>query len=431
MKAALRLLLVTSTLVLAGHVFAEVLPTAEPVTVDVSPDRLSRIRTVLQKEIDADRMPGAVVMIARRGQLIYSEAIGFQDKAAGKPMTKDAIFRIYSMTKPLASVAAMMLVEEGRMQLTDPVAKFLPQFAKMDVLVTDKDGKTTRETAKRQMTIQDLFRHTAGFAYGEFSNVPEIKAAYAEAKLYQPGITAESRMITPDQFVTGIAKAPLVHEPGTTWEYSMAVDVLGRVVEAISGERLSAFLDERLFRPLNMVDTGFKVPEAQWSRIAEPLPKNPLTGGPNDVMLDVKIDPLNDSGGGGAVSTAADYLRFCQMMLNGGTLDGRRYLSPTTVKLMTSDHLGNRPGSPLTPGALLMGVDGYTFGLGFMVRQGPGLAGVSGSEGEYMWAGAGGTFFWIDPKEQLAVVYMAQTPGAVRPYYRRMIKALVAQALDN
>ncbi len=389
MKAALRLLLVTTTLVLAGPAFAEVLSTAKPETVDVSPNRLSRIRTVLQQEIDADRMPGAVVMIARRGQLIYSEAIGFQDKAAGKPMTKDAIFRIYSMTKPLASVAAMMLVEEGKMQLTDPVAKFLPQFAKMDVLVTDKDGKTTRETAKRQMTIQDLFRHTAGFAYGEFSNVPEIKVAYAEAKLYQPGITAESRMITPDQFVTGIAKAPLVHEPGTTWEYSMSVDVLGRVVEAISGQRLSVFLDERLFRPLNMVDTGFKVPEAQWSRIAEPLPKNPLTGGPS------------------------------------------RYLSPTSVKLMASDHLGNRPASPITPGVQLMGVDGYTFGLGFMVRQGPGLAGVHGSEGEYMWAGAGGTFFWIDPKEQLSVVYMAQTPGTIRPYYRRMIKALVAQALEN
>src|SRR3989441_11041974 len=166
MKAAMRLLLVTTTLVLAGPAFAEVLSTAKPETVDVSPNRLSRIRTVLQKEIDADRMPGAVVMIARRGQLIYSEAIGFQDKAAGKAMTRDAIFRIYSMTKPLSSVAAMMLVEEGRMQLTDPVAKFLPQFAKMDVLVPDKDGKTTREIAKRQITIQDLFRHTADCAYG-------------------------------------------------------------------------------------------------------------------------------------------------------------------------------------------------------------------------------------------------------------------------
>jgi CubicO group peptidase (beta-lactamase class C family) len=429
MKSALRLLLVTTTLVLAGH--AEV-PTAKPETVAVSPDRLSRIRTVLQKEIDADRMPGAVVMIARRGQLIYSEAIGFQDKAADKPMTKDAIFRIYSMTKPLTSVGAMMLVEEGKMQLTDPVSKFLPQFAKMDVLITDKDGKTVREPAKRQITIHDLFRHTAGFSYGESSSSPELKAAYAEAKLFQPdGIGAESRLVTPEQFTIGIAKAPLVHEPGTTWEYSMAVDVLGRVVEAISGQRLSAFLDERLFGPLGMVDTGFKVPDAKWNRIAEPLLKNPLTGGPNPIMLDVKIDPLNDSGGGGAVSTAADYMRFCIMMLNGGTLDGHRYLSPFTVKLMTSDHLGNRPAAALTPGGLLMGVDGYTFGLGFMVRQGPGLAGVPGSEGEYMWAGAGGTFFWIDPKEQLAVVYMAQTPGAIRPYYRRMIKALVAQALES
>jgi CubicO group peptidase (beta-lactamase class C family) len=181
---------------------AEVLSIAKPETVDVSPDRLSRIRTALQNEVDADRMPGAVVMIARRGQLIYSEAIGFQDKAAGKPMSKDAIFRIYSMTKPLASVAAMMLVEEGKMQLTDPVAKFLPQLAKMEVLVTDKDGKTHAGDAKRQITIQDLFRHTAGFAYGEFSNIPELKAAYAEAKLFQPTVTAESRMITPGHAVS-------------------------------------------------------------------------------------------------------------------------------------------------------------------------------------------------------------------------------------
>jgi CubicO group peptidase (beta-lactamase class C family) len=407
------------------------LATATPEQVGMSPERLGRISSMLKKEIADGKLPGAVVVVARKGKIIYSDAIGFQDKGANRPMNLDSIFRIDSMTKPLVSVAAMMLVEEGKMQLTDPVSKFLPQLAKMEVLVPDKDGKATREPAKRQITIQDLFRHTAGFAYGEFSNNPELKAAYAEAKLFDPKITAESRMITPDQFVTGIAKAPLVHEPGTTWEYSMSVDVLGRVVEAISGQRLSAFLDERLFRPLNMVDTGFKVPEPQSNRIAEPLPKNPLTGGPNDVMLDVKIDPLNDSGGGGAVSTAADYLRFCQMMLNGGALDGRRYLSPTSVKLMTSDHLGNRPSAPVTPGVQLMGVDGYTFGLGFMVRQGPGLAGVHGSESEYMWAGAGGTFFWIDPKEQLAVVYMAQTPGAIRPYYRRMIKALVAQALEN
>ena len=418
MKNALKTIIFATALMLVGQAFAQGLPTAQPETVDVSPERLSRIRAVLQKEVEADRMPGAVVMIARRGQLIYSDAIGFQDKVAGKPMTKDAIFRIYSMTKPLASVGAMMLVEEGKIQLNDPVSKFLPELAKMEVLVTDKDGKTTREPAKRQITIHDLFRHTAGLTYGEFSNNPEIKLAYAEAKL----LTVESRLRTPEQFTAGIAKTPLVREPGTAFEYSLAVDVLGRVVESVSGQRLSAFLDERLFRPLKMVDTGFKVPEANWGRIAEPLPKE-------QQLLDVKIDPTNDLAGAGGVSTAADYLRFCQMMLNGGMLDGQRYLSPTTVKLMTSDHLGNRPSYPLTPGALLMGVEGYTFGLGFMVRQGPGLAGVPGSEGEYMWAGYGGTFFWIDPKEQLAVVYMAQTPGAIRPYYRRMIKALVAQAI--
>jgi CubicO group peptidase (beta-lactamase class C family) len=298
------------------------------------------------------------------------------------------------------------------------------------VLVTDKDGKLVREPAERPITIHDLFRHTAGFTYAEFSAVPEIKAAYAKAGLYKPEISGESRMITPEQFTNGIAKAPLVHQPGTTWEYSMAVDVLGRVVEAISGQRLSAFLEERLFHPLKMVDTGFIVPSEKWARIAEPLPKDPLTGKANDAMLDVKIVPLNDSAGSGGVSTAADYLRFCQMMLDGGKLDGKRYLSPTTVRLMASDHLGSRPSFPIPPGGV-MGVEGYTFGLGFMVRQGPGLAGVPGSEGEFMWAGAGGTFFWIDPQEQLAVVFMAQTPGAIRTIYRRLMKQLVGQAIGN
>ena len=286
MKALQRSTLFISALLLCSVVFGQGLPTAKPESVGMSSERLGRIKTTLQREIDADRMPGAVVMIARQGKLVYSETIGFQDKAAGKPMSKDAIFRIYSMTKPLTSVAAMMLVEEGRLQLTDPVSKYLPPFAKMEVLVTDADGKTTREPAKRPITVQDLFRHTAGLAYGEFSAIPELKAAYAEAGLFQPGgIVAESRMITPEQFTNGIAKAPLVHQPGTTWEYSMAVDVLGRVVEAVSGQRLSAFLEERLFRPLKMTDSGFIVPSAKWARIAEPLAKDPLTGKANDVML--------------------------------------------------------------------------------------------------------------------------------------------------
>ena len=430
--------LFSATMVLCSIVLAQGLPTAKPESVGMSSERLGRIKTALQREIDADRMPGAVVMIARKGKLVYSESIGFQNKSSGTPLKKDAIFRIYSMTKPLASVAAMILVEEGKIALADPVSKYLPPFAKMEVLAKDKEGKTFREPAKRPITILDLFRHTAGLGYGEFTSVPELKAAYAEAGLFQPnGPVAESRMITPEQFTNGIAKAPLLHQPGTTWEYSMSVDVLGRVVEAVSGQRLSAFMEERLLRPLKMTDTGFIVAPANQSRIAEPLAKNPLTGGPNEAMLDVKIQPLNDSGGGGGVSTAADYLRFCQMMLNGGELGGKRILSPTSVRLMASDHLGSRPsvmlpnGMELTPGVQLMGSEGYTFGLGFMVRQGPGLAGVSGSEGEYSWAGAGGTFFWIEPKEQLAVVYMAQTPGAIRPAYRRLIKQLVGQAITK
>jgi CubicO group peptidase (beta-lactamase class C family) len=431
MKVANRAVFFLVAALFAAIACAQGLPIAKPESVGMSTERLGQIKVALQREIDADRMPGAVVMIARKGKLVYSEAIGYQDKAAGKPLRKDAIFRIYSMTKPLTSVAAMMLVEEGRLQLADPLSKYIPAFAKMEVLVADKDGMKTKEPAKRPITVHDLLRHTAGFAYAEFSSIAEIKAAYGEAKLFDPKVVAESRMVTPEQFNAGLAKAPLVHQPGTTWEYGLAVDALGRVVEVVSGKPLSAFLQERLFQPLKMADTAFVVPQSKWGRIAEPLPKNPLTGQPNDTMLDVKLNPLNDSGGGGAVSTASDYLRFCQMMLEGGRLGATRYLSPTTVKLMASDHLGARPSVPVTPGELLMGAQGYTFGLGFMVRQGPGLAGVPGSEGEFMWAGAGGTFFWIDPKEQLVAVYMAQTPGAIRGMYRRFIKQLVYQAIES
>jgi CubicO group peptidase (beta-lactamase class C family) len=417
-------------LLLGGLAFGQALPTASPGSVGLSVERLGLIRTVLQKEIDADRLPGAVVMIARKGKLVYYEAIGFKDKAAGMPMTRDAIFRIYSMTKPLVSVVAMMMVEEGKIQLTDPVSKFFPAFSEMKVLVTDKDGNVATEPAKRPITVYDLLRHTAGLDYGEFTTIPQIKAAYAEAGLFQPnGAVGDSRMITAEQEVAGFARAPLVSQPGTNWKYSMAVDLLGRVLEAASGKRLSDLLEERLFKPMNMVDTGFWVPPAKWTRIAEPLAKDTSTGKPTDPMLDVKIVPVNDSGGAGGVSTAMDYLRFCQMLLAGGALDGKRCLSPTTIKLMTSDHLGNRTTLPLSPGEVLMGVQGYTFGLGFMVRQGPGIAAVSGSEGEFMWGGVAGTFFWIDPKEKLAVVLMAQVPGSVRQYYRRMLKQLVAQAI--
>jgi CubicO group peptidase (beta-lactamase class C family) len=337
------------------------------------------------------------------------------------------------MTKPLVSVAAMMLVEDGVIQLTDPISKFLPAFKDMQVSVatTGADGKVTYTNvpAARPIIVQDLLRHSAGLAYAEITKNEPVKAAYVEARFSQPGIIEfDSRGMTPAEQVERIAKAPLIHQPGTTWEYSMAVDILGRVVEAASGKRLAVFLDERLFSPLKMVDSGFWVPSSKISRVAQPLPVDPASGLKTSV-LDVSAEPKNDSGGAGGVSTAPDYLRFGQMLLNGGELDGVRVLSRSTIKLMTSDHLGTRVAAPLQPGELLLGTPGYTFGLGFAVRQGDGVAGVPGSAGEFMWAGYAGTFFWVDPQEQIVGVYMTQAPSPIRAYYRKMFKALVYQAL--
>jgi CubicO group peptidase (beta-lactamase class C family) len=409
------------------------LAAATPEQVGVSAERLGRITTMLKKETADGKLPGAVVMVARKGKIIYSDAIGFQDKGENTPMKLDSIFRIYSMTKPLASVAAMMLVEDGVIQLTDPIAKFLPAFKDMKVSVaaTGDDGKVTYTTvpALRPIIVQDLLRHSAGLAYAEITKNEPVKAAYVDAKFSRPGVHEyDSRGMTPAEQVERIAKAPLVHQPGTMWEYSMAVDVLGRVVEAASGKRLAVFLDERLFKPLKMTDTSFWLPAAKMPRLAQPLPVD-LASGQKTSVLDVSAEPANDSGGAGALSTATDYLRFAQMLLNGGELDGVRVMSRSTIKLMTSDHLGTRVAAPFQPGELLLGTPGYTFGLGFAVRQGDGVAGVPGSAGEFMWAGYAGTYFWVDPKEEIVGVYMTQAPSPIRSYYRKMFKSLVYQAL--
>jgi CubicO group peptidase (beta-lactamase class C family) len=409
------------------------LTTAAPEQVGMSAERLGHISTTFKKEIADGKLPGAVVLVARKGRIVYSDAIGFQDKGAGTPMKTDSIFRIYSMTKPLASTAAMMLVEDGVIQLTDPIAKFLPAFKDMQVSVatTNSDGKTTysRVPAARPIIVQDLLRHSAGIAYAEITKNEPVKAAYVEAKFSQPGVHEyDSRGMSPTEQVERIAKAGLIHQPGTTWEYSMAVDVLGRVVEAASGKRLGVVLQERLFQPLKMMDSSFWLPAAKLPRLAQPLPVDPASGNKVSV-LDVSAEPMNDSGGAGGLSTASDYLRFAQMLLNGGEIDGVRVLSRSTIKLMTSDHLGNRIAAPFQPGELLLGTPGYTFGLGFAVRQGDGVAGVHGSAGEFMWAGYAGTFFWVDPKEELIGIYMTQAPSPIRAYYRKMFKALVYQAI--
>lgn len=316
------------------------------------------------------------------------------------------------------------------------MAKFYPEFAKMQVSVPVKnDGGQVVSwdlaPAARPMTVQDLLRHTAGLAYGELTNNAPVKEALQKSGLVKPNvIDFDSRDMTPAEQVERLAKIPLIHQPGTFWEYSLASDMLGRVVEAASGKRLGEFMEERIFRPLGMKDTAFFVPAAKRARLAQPFAKDPGTGAPI-VLIDVSEQPKNDSGGAGAVSTAIDYLRFSQAMLRGGALDGRRMLSPTTVKLAASDHFGDRIKMALTPGELLMGTPGYTFGLGFMVRQGPGVAGVHGSTGEYMWGGYAGTFFWIDPQQDLVAVLMTQQPGPIRQYYRRHFKQFVYQAIEN
>jgi CubicO group peptidase (beta-lactamase class C family) len=402
--------------------------------VGLSAERLERIGQVLNRDIDQGKLPGAVVAIARKGREAYFESFGSRDKTTGAAMTKDAIFEIYSMTKPLASVAAMILVEEGRLQLTDPVAKFLPEFANLQVSVPKLDptsGKLAYSLvpADRAMTVQDLLRHTSGLVYGDFTSNGQLKDAYAQATIYKPGDgTYDIRDLTPEDEVTRLAKLPLAHQPGTTWEYSVSTDVLGRVIERASGKRLGEFLEERLFKPLKMVDSGFSVPKAKMDRLAPPLPFDPGTGTPTK-LHDVSAPPANDSGGAGGVSTAADYLRFGQMMLNGGWLDDAQILSRTTVSLMTSDHLGQQMARTMQPGELLLGTQGYTFGLGFAVRQEPGIAAIPGSQGEYMWGGFAGTYFWIDPKEELVGVFMTPAPGPTRQYYRREIKQLVYQAI--
>ena len=321
------------------------LAAAPPEAGGMSAARLARLTSAFKKEIEEKKLPGAVMMIARRGRLVYVSALGARDPRRGDPMRQDTIFRIYSMTKPMVSVATMILFEDGALQLTEPVSRWLPAFK--DVKVSTGGGDVA---AQRPMTVHDLLRHTAGLPYGELTQNLAVKEALAQAGLYKPGvIDFDIRDMTSAEQVERLARIPLIYQPGTTWEYSLASDVLGRVVEAASGKRLGDFMSERLFKPLKMSDTGFWVPEAKVSRVAEPFDKDPVAGTPIK-LIEVSKQPGNDSGGAGGLATAGDYLRFARMMANGGVLDGQRVLSRTTVRLMTSDHLGSRIPLAPTPG---------------------------------------------------------------------------------
>ena len=392
-------------------VAAEDLRSGKPEQTGFSPERLARLAQTLKTEIEQKRLPGAVVLIARRGQIAYFETFGKLDPARDAAMPKDAIFRLYSMTKPFTSVAAMMLVEEGRLVLTEPASKYLPQLAQLQVAA---DAANPPVPASRAITIQDLLRHTAGFTYGTRVTNKAVREAYAREKVDELDLTNA-------ELVDRIAKTPLVHHPGTAFEYGRSTDVLGRLVEVVSGAPLSRVFEERIFRPLRMTDAGFHVPADKHARLAEAFPTDVVTGQPSR-MLPVTTPPKYEAGGQGAVSTTMDYARFGQMLLNRGELDGARLLARHTVDLMTADHLGKiRDTFNAGPG--------YGFGLGFAVRLVSGVAASPGSVGDYNWAGAGGTYFWVDPKEQLIVVFMAQTPGAIRMHYRTLVRGLVYQAL--
>jgi len=401
---------------------AEGLPNAKPEEVGLSSERLGRVTEMLRANIAANEIPGAVLLIARQGKIAYFESFGLLDPQAKTPMRKDAIFRIYSMSKPITTVAAMTLFEDARLALNDPVGKYLPALAKMQVATDNKPDpeadphKIATIPADRPISIQDLMRHTSGLTYGFFGDTP-VKKLYAEAKLGNEGETNA-------QFVDRIAKLPLSYQPGTTWDYSHSTDVLGRLVEVISGKSLYEFERKSILDPLRMGDTSFYVTDqTKQSRIAEPF-ENDRKIGNGATVGDPRVGGAWESGGGGMVSTAIDYARFLQMLLNGGTLDGQRILGPKTIEYMTSDHLG----SAVVPGPYYLPGPGYGFGLGFAVRRDAGVSPVNGSPGDYNWGGAGGTAFWVDPKEQMFVVFMMQSPSQ-RMRYRPLLRDMIYAAI--
>jgi CubicO group peptidase (beta-lactamase class C family) len=399
---------------------ADPLPTTPPESVGLSTERLQRITDTLKANIAKGEIPGAVLLIARQGKVAYFEAMGSLDPEKKTPMTKDAIFRIYSMTKPITSVVAMMLFEQGKLALTDPVANYIPAFkaVKVGVEKSGTDGKPALELVApiRPMTIQDLMRHSSGLTYGFFGE-GLVKKAYLDANLGDADPTTA-------EFAERLAKLPLVYHPGTTWDYSQATDVLGRVIEVVTGKSLYEAVKVMLLDPLGMTDTSFYVTDAsKQPRIAEPF-ANDRSIGAGAQVNDPRAAKKYESGGGGMVGTVTDYARFAQMLANGGMLDGKRYLGPRTLAYMTSDHMGDvvkrGPYDLLGPG--------YKFGLGFAVRMDTGLAPYAGSAGDFHWGGAAGTAFWVDPKEKLFVVYMMQSPSK-RMGYRILVRDMVYAAI--
>jgi CubicO group peptidase (beta-lactamase class C family) len=401
---------------------AQPLPVSAPEAVGMSAERLRNIDAFFESEMARNRVPGAVVAIARQGKLVYYKAFGFADKAKGIPATTDTIFQLASMTKPMAAVGALALTEQAKLPLQSKLADYFPGYADMKVGVPTADGKFNLEPQKRPILIHDLFRHTSGITYGGRPDGGSPIAAL------WPSGGAASYMGTSKEFAEALPKLPLVYQPGTVFEYSLSFDVLGAVVEKVAGKSLGDHLSATIWKPLKMSSMTFRPTEAQMAKVAQPFPLNPIDGKPQSIAL-LQKPATYDCGGACAFGSMGDYLRFGQMLINGGSLDGQQVLSPASVQLMTSNHLDaaiqNRVAN-VEPHR-----DGYGFGLGVAVRMQPGLAAVPGNAGEYSWNGANGTGFFADPQAQLVVAFGTAAPGDLRKYYREQVQDLVYGALTR
>lgn len=397
-------------------------PAAGPRSGGINAVPLDAFMDRVDKDAQAGVVPGAVLLVARDGQVLYRRAVGRQTPGSQQAMPPDALFRVYSMTKPIVSVAALMLMEEGRMALGDPVSRYLPELKDLKVGVekTGPDGKRVLELvpAQRDITVHDLLRHMSGLTYGVFGR-SLVKDEYNKAGVRPGDPTAD---FDNAELVRRVARVPLAYQPGSTWEYSISTDVLGALLEKVAGEPLDQLLQRRILGPLKMNDTSFNVPAAKMGRVAQPFAVDPDTKRPVQ-LLDLAKPAKLLAGGAGLVSTADDYARFAQMLANGGTLDGVRILSRQSVQWMTNDHTSGIRGPAYLPGA------GYGFGLGVAVRLDSGQSTIPGNKGDFHWGGAAGTFWWYDPVERLVAVWMIQGPGR-SAYYRPLMRNAVYQSLD-
>jgi CubicO group peptidase (beta-lactamase class C family) len=418
MAMKMRMFALCSVLFASWGVLAQPLPATTPEKAGFSKEGLARIDQFFAREIEADRVPGAVVAIARDGKLVHYKAYGFLNKATKEPMPLNAVFSLASMTKIMVSVGGLALNEEGRLPLKSRVDEYLPMLGDRKVGVVSPGGELTTEPAKQPIYIHDLYRHTSGLTYGG-------RGSTAVHKLYPTGGDAVAQL-TGEEFLAKLAALPLLYQPGTVWDYGFSTDVLGLVIEKVSGKRLNDYLKTAVWDKVGMPDTGFAFPAP--NRLARPLPKDPLTG--RDQRIGRLENPSRfDCGGSCAFGTVGDYVRFGQMLVDGGIIDGKRVLSPKTVAWMTSDHLG--PNIRNQVAGTEPQRDGYSFGLGVAVRVHEGQAAMRGSRGDFTWNGANGTQFWADPQERLVVVVGTVAPGEIRKYYREQMGALVYGAMTE